>query len=280
MELLKLEQICGMNCHYRFFTIDDFFGALQKNNIVNAEIWTCASHFLLDHCSYQDTQAFRKKAAGYGIKIVCVTPEQNNPKPYNFAAKSNDLMERASSYYKHAICVSEELGSPFVSISSGWAFYSENAEDAWKRSIHMINTLSEFALEHSVTLVMETLLPRESQLVIDIPSQKRMLQAVDSKGLKINLDIGSMAVAGETIQEFFDAFGENIVHCHFVDGEPSGHLAWGDGNRNIEEDLLEFKKNGYTGYYSLELVHSRYFKDPMAADLQNMKRFAPYLINE
>ena len=104
-----------------------------------------------------------------------------------------------------------------------------------------------------------------------------MLQEVDSQGLKINLDLGSMAVAGETIQQWFDSFGTDLVHCHFVDGRPAGHLAWGTGERDPGIDLETFRRNGYTGYFSLELLAADYYERPWEADVQSMHTLAPWL---
>ena len=30
----------------------------------------------------------------------------------------------------------------------------------------------------------------------------------------------------ENINDYFEAFGSRIIHCHFVDGNPTGHMAW------------------------------------------------------
>lgn len=277
MKYGSLEQIAGMNCHYRFYTLEDFFCSLQKNGIRHAELWTCASHFMLDHMSWQDTRKLGKDARRYEVQIICLTPEQNNPKPYNLASRNRELKVRTQNYFENAIRVAQELDCPLVSVSSGWAFYSEPVEEAWKRSVDMLHHLAEFALTRGVTLAMETLLKRETRLVRTLEEQRRMLHEVDSKGLKVNLDTGSIAAAGEKIEQYFEVFGKDIVHCHFVDGTPTGHLAWGEGNLNPEELLETFCKNNYQGYYSLELLSSDYYEQPYEADRRSIEVLRKWL---
>ena len=124
---------------------------------------------------------------------------------------------------------------------------------------------------------MESLLPRETRLVRTLKEEQQMLAEVDSAGLKVNLDTGSMAVAGETIQQWFDAFGKEIVHCHFVDGRPTGHLAWGEGTRDPGKDLADFAKNNYHGYFTLELLSQDYYEEPWKAEEKSLQTLRPWL---
>lgn len=277
MRLANLDRIAAMNSHYRYYTLEDFFNAIQFLGITHAELWTCASHFLLDEFTRQDTGELRQKARNHGIEIVCLTPEQNNPKPYNLAARDPELIQRTKHYFQNAIYAAEELECGLISVSSGWNFYSEPREEGWKRSVTMIYELSEVAYQHGVTLVMETLLPRETRLVRTIRELKKMLDDVNSPGLKVNLDLGSMSVAGESIQQWFDMFGSDIRHCHFVDGHPAGHLAWGEGNRDPEADLSAFYNNNYKGYFTLELLSPDYYEKPWEADKKSLQTLAPWL---
>ena len=277
MKSVTIERIAGMNCHYRFYTLSDFFAGLQRNGITHAELWTCPSHFLLDAQHWQDTRAVRDLARQYEITIICLTPEQNNPKPHNLAAKDPELIERTYRYFCNAVCAAAELECNLLSVSSGWGFYSEPRAEAWKRSAEMLYRVAEYAHTHGVCLAMETLLPRETTLVRTLTEAKEMLRTVGSQGLKLNLDLGSMAAAGETVEQWFAACGAEIVHCHFVDGNPTGHLAWGEGNRNPGEDLNVFAQNDYLGFFSLELLSPEYYQTPWLAEQKSLKALSPWL---
>lgn len=99
-----------------------------------------------------------------------------------------------------------------------------------------------------------------------ISDLKDFLDLVNHDNLKICLDLGAMAKAKENINDYFEAFGSRIIHCHFVDGNPTGHMAWGDGTRCMSQDLNTLKKYNYTGLLSFEIVNRVYYRKPFEAD--------------
>ena len=73
------------------------------------------------------------------------------------------------------------------------------------------------------------------------------------------------------MEDWFAAFGSDLVHMHFLDGDPFVHNIWGDGNYPLEQMLRCLQANAYTGYLVQEVADERYFADPVAADLQNYR---------
>ena len=63
----------------------------------------------------------------------------------------------------------------------------------------------------------------------------------------------------------------------FIDGNPYGHLVWGDGNHNLAKYLKALKDNGYTGLLSQELTDDPYYSDPFFYDQRNMKNLLRYM---
>ena len=251
---------------------------MQKLGYQSVELWTCGHHFLLDSFGYQNVKSIKNKASKFGLHIICLTPEQNNPKPNNIAAKDEELKKRTFAYFRNAIDAANELECEKVLVTSGWCYYSENRDEAWKRSVDMLGRLCRYAEFKGILLAMETLLPEETRLVTNIKTLKKMLTDVDSPNLKVTADLSAMSFEGETVQDFFDAFGQNVVHSHFVDDKPTDdHLAWGDGTRDLEDDLRVFKKNHYSGYFSLEYANSLYFEEPFQADKKTMQQFKKYM---
>ena len=113
-----------------------------------------------------------------------------------------------------------------------------------------------------VTLVLESIWSKSSQIAPTIAQIANIKDAVNSDSLKLTLDLGAMSDAGETVDDWFSAFSSDIVHCHFVDGAPTGHMPWGHGNLDMRGILASFKKAGYKGGFSLEYVHPMSFQDP------------------
>ena len=251
---MSYPQLAVMNISHRYFDLEEFFSSASASGYTCCELWTGAMHLYVDCHGYDSLEQVRELSQRYGVRIVGLCPEQNNPKPWNIAA---------------------ELGAEQVMVSSGWAFLNEPIEDAWGRSASMLRAIAEHAGERGVRLVLEALQPVESMIVNSAADTKRMIEAVDHPALKACLDLGAMAVAGDTIDDYFDLLGDDVAHVHFVDVAADGttHLAWGDGDRNMRADLDRLVARGYRGVVSAETYDWRYFADPAAADAQVMAEY-------
>lgn len=258
--------VCAMNCHYRFYTLEDFFKKSFENGFQYVELWTGPMHFYLDCNGYDPVENLRQLERKYKLKVIGVCPEQTNPKPNNMAAKSTEEQERVFAYFKNAIDIAYEINANQVVVTSGWAYLSENKDEAKQRSAKMLNRLAQYGASKNIPLAIEALQPMESVLVNTISDLKGFLDLVNHDNLKICLDFGAMAKAKENVNDYFEAFGTRVIHCHFVDGNPTGHMAWGDGTRCMSQDLNTLEKYNYTGLLSFEIVNRVYYRKPFEAD--------------
>lgn len=266
--------LCAMNCHYRFYQLESFFKSASKNGYKFLEIWTGPQHFFVDYSKHESIKKLKQLEDKYQVKITGICPEQTNPKPNNIAINSFDGKKRALDYFKNIIDVASEIQAHQVVVTSGWAFYDESVDDAYNRSIELLREISEYAEERELPLAIEALQKEESLLANSADDLKKIIDDVDSNMLNVCLDIGAMEMAEDTIQTYFDTFGEKVIHSHFVDVKNDNtHIAWGDGNRNMEEDLECFSKNNYKGLLSFECVNSQYFEDPEEADKRTMNLY-------
>jgi protein FrlC len=79
------DRLCGMNCHYRFYSFERFFQEMNRLGIKNVEIWTGPMHFYVDYNKSQSVEQLKEYAKKYDVKIIGICPEQTNPKPNNVA---------------------------------------------------------------------------------------------------------------------------------------------------------------------------------------------------
>ncbi len=275
MGLIKREQVAGMNIHYLFYSLDYFLDTQQKLGFKTIELWGGAPHFFMDSMSYQNCREVRKKISERDLRVHVFTPE-NCTYQYQMAAQTPELFEKSYQYFRNGLQVASELGCRYMQTNSGWGYWNEDREEAWKRSREMISRLADEAGKLGIQLAMESLRPQESQLVVSLPDAKRMFDEVNSPNLKILIDTTAMSVQGETIDEWFSVFGDQIVHTHFIDSNPYGHLAWGCGNRNMKEYLESLQRNHYIGCLGQELTEFDYFENPAKVDRKNMLEFEKY----
>lgn len=278
MTKIKRERIAPLNIHYLFYSLEYYLDTQAALGVKTLEFWPGTPHFYLGTMSYTDCSRVRRTIESHGMQVKIITPE-NCTYQYQFAAQTPEQYELSYKYFVNALKAGEELGARTMAINSGWGYWNENREEAWKRSRDMLGRLAVEAEKHGIVLAMETLRPQESKLVTTLADAKRMFDEVRHPNLKVMIDTTAMGVAGETLDQWFDVFGKDIIHMHFIDGNPYGHLIWGDGNHPLGEWLDTLERRGYTGYLGQEITDFDYFNDPAAADARNMKAFEPYLEN-
>ncbi len=266
-----IDYLCAMNIHYRFFPIEYFFSSVSHIGFKNVEIWLCPQHFEVTYNGYESSEKLKRLAKENHVNIACLCAEQNNPKPSNMAARDKLIIDHSLKYFKNVIDLANELNVSKVLFTSGWSYYDETISNALNRSINHMQELCDYALNKNVTICIEPLQPFESRLVNNKETMKNYLNNINKDNVKIALDLGALGKANESIDEWFLEFGDRIVHCHYVDGNPTGHLPIGKGNRNIEADMISFLKNDYKGFLSFEFANSIAFENPKQADLDSIK---------
>ncbi|WP_130812447.1 sugar phosphate isomerase/epimerase [Olsenella sp. Marseille-P4559] len=263
----------AMNCSHRYYPLEEFFSSARANGYEAVELWLGPMHFFVDHRGTEDPQTLLGLAEKYGLRIVGICPEQNNPKPSNVAARGRGAQDRSFAYFKNVIDLGVTLGCVEVSLTPGWGFLSEPREAALERSAIMLRRLCDYSDAVGMRLAVEALQPEESCVANSARQLKELIDAVDRPTLGVNLDTGAMWRAGETAQDYFDAFGPRVIHCHFVDAGIVSHVAWGDGLREMARDLRSLVRNKYSGYLSMEVLGERYLASPAAADAQCMHAY-------
>lgn len=276
MGLIKLEQIAGMNCHYYNYSLDYFFKTMEECGYKTVALWGGAPNFFLDYNGYSDCKNLKKKADKHGLDIRCFTPSSGTY-GYQMNMQPKTQAARCFGYYVNGIHAAVELGCNMISMNSGWGYWNEDEKSAFERSADMIGRLCQVAEKEGVILTMESLRKAESLLAYNIENTRRIVDMVNHPSLKIMVDTTAMAVAGETLSQWFDEFGNDVINTHFIDNTPYGHLVWGDGNADLEDYLKVLKENNYTGILGLEITARQYYKDPKAADIKSMSQLARYI---
>ncbi len=275
MGLIRREQVAGMNIHYLFYSLDYFLEAQKAAGFETIELWAGAPHFYLDSIGYPDCKEISRKIKSNGLQVKVFTAE-NCTYQYQIGAQTKELREKSFQYFRNGIQAAAELGCKIVQTNSGWGYWNEDRGEAWNRSREMLSRLADEAEKFDLNLAMETLRPDESQLVVTLEDAKRMYDEIHHPNFKVMIDTVPMSIAGETLDQWFETFGSNIIHTHFIDCNPYGHLIWGDGNRNMREFLEVLDKYNYKGCLGQEITDFRYFRNPAEQDKRNMKEFEKF----
>ena len=270
MGLIRREQVAGMNQHYQNYSLDYFLDAQARIGFTSIELWCGAQHFWLDEQSYGAVASLRRKLQSRGLAVVSLTcPSLSYA--YQYTPFSPETRDACLGYFCKGLAVAEDLGCHIMTVNSGWGCADRDNADAWKASAELLGTLAQEAQRRSVRLALESLRPDETNLVYDLARTQQMLSEVDHPALNAMVDTIASGAAGETLEQWFDAFGSRLIHMHFLDGNPYVHNIWGDGNDPLEALLLCLRAHEYQGYLVQEVADERYFQDPAAADQANFQ---------
>ena len=132
-KLINREQLAGMNIHYLFYSLEYFLDAQKEAGFKTIELWPGTPHFFLSYIEYSDCKHVRKLLDERDLTVKVITPE-NCTYQYQFAAQEKEQFEKSMAYFKKALDAGEELGVETMAINSGWGYWNEDREEAWKRS--------------------------------------------------------------------------------------------------------------------------------------------------
>lgn len=272
MITISKSQVSLMNIQYGYYPLAKFLDDAARVGVEHVELWGAAPHFHLEDMTYTDVCRVRKQIEERGLSVVCYTPEQCIY-PVNLAADTAAQRRRSLKYFEDNLRAASELGTDKMLVTTGWGYLDDsNIDEAWKYAREGLMSLGDMAGDYGMRLALEVLRRDESNLVYNLPTLKRMMEDLSHPAIGAMIDTIPMALAGERPEDYLKVFGERLVHVHFIDGAPRGHLAWGDGVLDMKGYLEEFSRYSYKGYLSLEITDGRYRVDPTSSVLQSVER--------
>jgi protein FrlC len=270
---LSRSQISGSNFSYQHLPFDVFLDDMVELGRQHVELWGIAPQLHIPQLGDDEARGIRRRLQERGLNAICLTPEQVIY-PVNVASPEPWLRDASIAMFRRAAQLCVELGSPLLFLTPGRGFEDEPTEAGWRRAVDAIGQITAYASTLGVECVLEPLQRVESNLVNDSAALARMIDDVGAANLGAALDTVAMATAGETVDDYFDTFGERIRHVHLIDGRPNGHLAWGDGELPLGRYLEALGRRGYRGHLTFELFgDGSYAFDPRSALEQCLSAF-------
>jgi protein FrlC len=249
---LSLQQFTGSNFSYQHLPFARFLDDAAALGREQVELWGIAPHLHVPRLSDAEARAIRRQAAARGLTVRCLTPEQVMY-PVNVASPVTWLRAESIAMFRRAAELCAELGAELLLLTPGRGLENEPVEAAWRRSADAVGEIAGYARTLGVTCVLEALQRVESNLVNDSGALARMIGEIGAPNLGAVLDTVGMAVAGESVDDYFDNLGDLVRHVHLIDGRPAGHLAWGDGELPLSGYLDALDRRGYRGHLTFEL---------------------------
>lgn len=263
MSALSMDRFAVMSVQFVQYSFDHYLKSMVKCGYKHIDFWGGLPHYCrLDYPNQKVAklalEKIRAKIDKAGLDVVMYTPE-TLAYPFSLSSERPETIKRTLEYFEMAMHDAKVLGTNRVFLNSGCAPRDKDLHESMNRLIQNIRTLCEIAQTYGITIVMEQLQPYESNLVIDLPSMKRVLDEVDMPNLKVCIDVVAMEVAKEKLEDYFENLPDMIDLIHLAD---ENHYILGEGHFPIKEYLNKLLKFGYQGYITLEINDSIYWLNP------------------
>lgn len=252
-----------MNYHYLRYPIRKFLDKAESSPFDSIDLYCSSPQMNIFDYPLSSLIELDREIKKRHLSVMAMTPE-NCAYPVNFCIQDSQTREQSLRYYQRAIDTAEFLGCPCVQISTGYGYFDQPLEEAWKYCRESLAQLALYCEKKGVMLLLEELKATTTNVLITCGDIERMLNEVDSPHIMGMLDLDQMTCAEETVDDYFDALGDRIGHIHFND---RGHTVPGDGGFPMKEYYDAIKRRAYDGTVSFEICDRRYYPDPdMATD--------------
>ncbi|MDO5439685.1 MAG: sugar phosphate isomerase/epimerase family protein [Erysipelotrichaceae bacterium] len=271
MKKITLNDFAVMTPSYQQYSFDYVLDSLQSIGIRNIDFWGGIPHFYRFDYTNEGAAAFlkelRQKAEDRGMKFVIYTPE-TLAYPYSIADPNRKTVQRTIDFFSMSMDDALTLGTDRLFINTGAGLRDLPRQQSMDICIDAIARICAEAEKKGITMMLEQLQPYESNLCTTIEDIALILKAVDSPALKVCVDLVAMDVAGETLEQYFERFGEEkIGFIHFSDAH---HEICGTGNLPLKEYIETLERHDYSSIVDLEINDSIYWFDPHAAHKQTV----------
>ncbi len=196
MDLIDRKQPAPMNHIFRFYEFKDYLRAAAESGYESIDLWTCGAHYFVDAHTHEETKSLKRM-----LGRLWAQSGEHDARSILFVAISHGRKKTGDQKKGETLFSAYDPGGETdcdrVLITSGWQFFSEDREEAWKRSEEMVGNSARFSEDYGVYLTMETLSKKSTRLCNRLEDVKRMMEAVNSGQFAVTADIHTIHNAGE-----------------------------------------------------------------------------------
>lgn len=256
---------------YRRYSFGYFLDSCLRLGVDTIELCGCHPQFTPYEAASFDVSGLGAQIRARGIKVCAILPEQNFL-PVNIASAEEYFRKKSVEHIAFYLRAAGELDCGKVTVYPGKRRKDQPLSLAWSRAAESINELQEIARQNGVELLLEAVSPFISSLMPDIASLRRMLgETGGSAGVCVNSS--TAAAAGETLDDYFQAFGDQIRLVQLSDScEDNEQMVVGQGTQDFKKHFSDLRKHGYRGDVAIELMDEELADRPEESYAQSLRR--------
>lgn len=277
MKGLGPSQLIGANFSFQHYPFEAVARAMRDFGMREIELWGVAQHLDLFHVSAARVAWLRRVLSDHGLSVWCFTPEQVLY-PINIASGDADLRQASIDRFRRAADICAELGARYLFLTSGRGYETEPAQAAWSRATDALQCIAAHAGANGIRCLLEPLQRVETNILLNAADLRRMMDEIGADNIDVVLDTVALATAGDSVSDYLRYFGQQLAHVQLVDGNPAGHLVWGDGTLPLGDYVNELIAAGYAGKITFEpFGNGSYALDPISAWRRSLAAIEPFI---
>lgn len=275
MSTITMRDVSIMGPSYVHYPLEYFLDSLHECGVHLVDLWGAEPFFY--RADYETPQAaeaelrrIRAEMAARDQRCVIYTPETLGY-PYNFSDDLPRLLNRTVEHFRWCMEDAHILGCPRIFLNSGCGPRNRPKEESMARLVETYRRILDLAEDAGILMPLEQLQPYESNLVLTKEDVKYVLDQVDSPNLRVCVDLVAMDVQGETLEEYFDLFGDRVEWIHYSD---SHHEALGTGTygrEKLQGWISTLERHDFQNGIDLEVNDSIYWEDPHTPHVESCR---------
>ncbi len=258
MSKIRKSNLAINNFTYRRYSMEYFLQSAKRLGISQIELDGCHPHFTAYEAEEFDAGELAQKIRDAGLKVSAIEPEQNFL-PINIASDNEYLRRQSIEQLKFFIKSAGEFDCDKVVVYPGKALINHPPSAAWNLARKSIRELCDYAKDYGVTILLLGVSAFISDIMTNSAAVKRMLEEADRENLACCVNSSAAALAGETLEDYFEILGDKIKLIQLSDSvADNDQLVWGEGDQDFELHFKTMEKYGYEGTVVMELLMEEY----------------------
>lgn len=246
--------LAAMNFVFARYSLDYALAAIAAAGFRRLELWGGHPHAA---AAYMET-SYRREVEDllrrHHLTLTMYTPEQI-AYPFSIASENRWIREVSVGYFRQAVAITAALRVPRMLMTAGTCPLDADPDRALEYCLESLQEICRCAADRDVRIVLEPLAREESPLINSLPTLRQAFDRLRQYGTEVIADLAPLCLNGETLDDYFSAFGErlSVIHCIDCDGRGVRHLVPGEGVIDFPAVARTIRRNRFSGTLSLEL---------------------------
>ncbi len=236
-----------------YTTLEEAVRRIGRAGYEAIDFWAYSPHLGPDlYPGKKERQAVRRLVEDCGLQTVALSVNGGGLALHlNFSHSVTAVREATLRYYEECIVLARDIGCPMVNMISGHMVYGTSREQAWEWNRDAMTAVARRAKEEGIQMVLHTLTPAESRVVVTLDDALAMMRQIGAPNLKVMIDTADQNITDPNLSDAVRKAGKDLAYVHCNDnsgfGQGDVHLPPGRGSVDWRAFFRALKEIGYDG---------------------------------